>query len=82
MAVVKGIMLVITPVLLTDEHFHTIRPSTISAVVMVGLTTKASCQVVYPDNAKITFHVKRLLIHLVAALMASAVAESIAGTNT
>ena len=59
MTVTKGIMLVIAPVLLMDEHIHTIKPSTISVELMVGLTTKGSYRVVYQDNAKITFHVKR-----------------------
>ena len=58
-AVTKGIMLVITQVLLMDEFIHTIRPRTMGVVLMAGLITKDSCQVVYPGKGKIIFHAKR-----------------------
>ncbi len=54
----KGMMLVITQVLVMDGFIHTIRPRTMGVVLMVGLTTKASCQVAYQGKAKITFHAK------------------------
>lgn len=54
-AVTKGIMLVITQVLLMDELIHTIRRRTMGVVLMVGRTTKDSCQVAYHDKERLFF---------------------------
>jgi hypothetical protein len=54
----KGMMLVITQVLVMDEFIHTIRPRSMGVVLIAGLTTKDSCQVVYQGKGKIIFHAK------------------------
>ena len=59
-AVTKGIMLVITQVLLMDEFILTIKPRTMGVVLMVGLTTKDSCQVAYQSKGKDYFSCQKM----------------------
>jgi hypothetical protein len=59
----KATTLVIMRALLMGKVDHTIRQSMMSVGITAGPITKDSCQVVYQDKGKITFHVRRQLMH-------------------
>jgi hypothetical protein len=52
---------------------HTVKPSSTSAALMVEPTMKASCQAVYQDKEKTSFHVESWLARLLVAVAEAAV---------